>query len=228
MEISSIFEHVDMNHQRMMTFIEVLTKLRLFCRNNIGDFCDEKWNFPKLKKLSFDMFTFKANFRGNSKIFNQLEDIHIEQCRIDEKAFALLISLIPNVKRLSLLNITTNYPWYSQTYPSLTSCFIQPNYGHVVPFATFLELNPNIRTFEIDLFNLWENRELLKKAKIELDTLVVCIGSKQVSIEFVNFCLLLNELYEIGHFKQLKIHISETAEVSPNLIESDDRIAWTR
>lgn len=61
-------------------------------------------------------------------------------------------------------------------YPNMERFSFEIN--EIIPITTFLELNPNIRTFETNSGNLWGNRDSLKTSKVTLDNLAVRIDCK--------------------------------------------------
>lgn len=79
----------------------------------------------------------------------------------------------------------------------------------VYPITTFLELNPNIRSFEINSTNHLENGDSLKGSEVTLDDLSVRIDMKHTRRKyFAPICRLLNELHELGLYNRLKLYIS--------------------
>lgn len=124
-------------------------------------------------------------------VFSKLERLIIGTCRMKANFITQIIALTPNIKHLFLaedpeLRCTTRIgtKWPLQKYPTLNHFGFATN--KVLPITSFLELNPNIRSFETNSANIWVNRNSLRASKVTLDDLAVSIDRKEYYEKFAN------------------------------------------
>lgn len=169
----------------------------------IYKFLELKSQFNGIKQLWTCYVDFNnVKLASLDEVLSNFEYLHMFDCKMEENFIQNILTVAPNIKRLSLMSSCTGKRWLAHTYQTLEHCEIVSK--EVMPIAMFLRLNPNIRKFGTNSTNLWENRHLLQTADIKLDDLAVYVNDKQ---QFCSYYQLLNELHQIDFFKRLKIHI---------------------
>lgn len=166
-------------------------------------YIDRQLEFHQNRNLTLFNFNLnKTRIDSMEAILGKLEHLRVSYCKMNENTLEKILALAPNIKRLSLDGIGAGHnKWFANKYPKLERCEITSRFS--VPIARFLKLNPNIRKFGIDSKNLWENRQLIKTAKIKLDNLTVRIDENNALRSRFN---LLNQLHKIGFYKRLTCH----------------------
>lgn len=164
--------------------------------------------FRRLRKIVFILWDFyKSDMEANKVIFSKVESLHIcGGARIPKGCFhENVLTFFPNLKRLEILGLLSRYrTWLKQTYPTLQSFGIFPSLDikSCLEIPIFLELNPNIRTFETSSRYIWEYRDSLLTANVKLDNLLI----QDSRVDIGTICGLLNELHERGFYKRLHFH----------------------
>lgn len=121
-----------------------------------------------------------------------------------------MIDHCANLTILDLQRCELDYNWLSRKYPTLEYLlFIPKDHTAIIEeFATFLELNPNIRKLGTSGPFLWKNRDSMKNASnIKLVELMVCVTVSHP--QFGPFRDLLDDLYERGFYRRLKLKTSD-------------------
>lgn len=164
--------------------------------------------FRRLRKIVFTLWNFyKSDMEVNKVIFSKVESLHIcGSVMIPKGCFhENVLTFFPNLKRLEIFGLLSrDRTWLRQTYPTLQSFRIFPSCDikSCLEIPIFLELNPNIRTFETNSDYIWQYRDSLLTANVKLDDLVI----KDSRVDIGIICGLLNELHERGFYKRLKFH----------------------
>lgn len=126
-------------------------------------------------------------------------------CEMDESFLENLLSLSPNLNRLCIIDSNTGQRWLQRNYPALTQCEISCKY--ILPIATLLARNPNIRKLGINARNLWENRFSIKAAGVKVEDLAIEIGDLDGFVEIeLPFWQLLDEYRQLGIYKRLNLY----------------------
>lgn len=150
-------------------------------------------------------------------LFSNLERLEIVSCKMKASFATEIIAITSNIKHFFLhensLKIKIRTEWLFQKYPTLNH-FGVVSYLRALPITSFLELNPNVRWFETNSANIWENRDSLRASKVALDDLAVQVDCKEYYEKFADhreitmlasICHLLNELHELGIYKRLRL-----------------------
>lgn len=139
-------------------------------------------------------------------VLSQTECLIMNECSI-RKTFTENISIfIPNLKQLSLIYRQPGSEWFNCKYPKLEKFELTSAFRENVEIGPFLEINPNIRKLAIDSYRFWDNRESIRAAKLEDLAIIIYDDFKKPYFDFESFCQLLNELYELGSYKKLKLY----------------------
>lgn len=199
-------------------FNQVVKRILFYCPENIQHFLDNKSEFHQLRAIEFHFLDLtKSQILFEEPLLSKLEHLSVIYCEMEPNFVQNILALCPNLKYFCFkqrTDIKIGSEWLLRKYPSLNRFSIRALEIH--PITSFLELNPNIRTFEINSVNLWENRDSLKASKVSLDDLAVKIDAIHLSnlyprhsrIEYFEpICRLLNELHELGIYKRLKLYV---------------------
>lgn len=197
-------------------FVEIFDKVIIHGHDQFKYFLSERCEFLQLRKLAiFELKlneSFKVKLKRTQRVLNRLDVLRLNICEFDKSSLEYLLSLAPNIKRLSLIQCSFDkigLKCFRSKYPMLTHCEFILN--DVVPIKTFLEMNPNIKSFGINVNNLYENRESIINAKINLDSLTISMQfsydsfNREIIERLVTICPLLNEMHRIGLYNRLKV-----------------------
>lgn len=195
------------NYPRMMV-VECNVRLRIFNKfisqimimssdEDLFQFIGS--NFKSLKEIKFFQLSLKPNqIRHLKPIMDQIEFIYLFNVNDDDDYNFL--KMFPNLKRLSICGGSRAFILTGDEYPALEHLDYYPSDVNIVNgIGTFLEKNPNIRSFATRAEFLQNNQQAFKESHIELHDLIIHdkINSGMVS--------LLNELYSKKVFKRLHL-----------------------
>lgn len=204
------------SHQRgknLNVFHQVIQKVRI-----IGDeqkypqeykyFFYRRSNFHQLKIMELqciDLTNIRMEFM--KEILHKIEDLRLDSCKISKRFIESIPVLFPNLKRLSMQEQLRESVWIACKCPKLED-FRFTSYSKTEAITTFLQMNPNVRKLAINSNCLWNNRVLIKAAKLTLDELAIKIYfnifTKEIPLTLI-FELLI-ELHELGIYQRLKLY----------------------
>lgn len=201
-----IHRHEYDNNVDMENFIPFLDKIKIFqggiTKDVLYKFIDRQSEFHQLKQLIIYNSDFtNVKIDRMQEVLNKLEYLQIIYCRFNENFIENLLSLMPNIKRLSVDERNPGATWLAHSYPTLEHCEILSKL--ILPITTFLALNTNIRKFGTNVLNLWENRNLIRAADLKLEDLSIQFGQ----LVTPSFWQLLNEYHQLGIYKRLCLHV---------------------
>lgn len=178
---------------------------------NLQHFVTDYTKFHQLKKIklcSVDFSKFKIEDIKNS--LSQVEYLLIYTSKITEN----FVASLPNIRRLALRD--NKWPhgnedeWIICHYPTLERFDFQSQ--DKVSIVRFLELNQHIRKIAVNSTCLW-NMDAIKSARVSVDELAINFNDAsllpdddRIIPNFSKFCGDLNELYEQGFYKRLKLY----------------------
>lgn len=162
--------------------------------------------FPKNMDVDLDMDKSKVIKR----IINKVEIVEIRNVRIDSNVFKGFLKSCIKMKCLyvqhpqlgTLGNEAVNL-WLLQRYPLLEHLELIPRHYKVDELSSFLELNPNVRSFSTSTSCLWANRDDFMKSNIKLDQLQVKYFYNGSEENVKSVCNLLEQLHDRGFYKNL-------------------------
>lgn len=147
----------------------------------------------------------------------KIETIEIVDCKLYVYFFDGFLKYCPQLKRLKLRNfeyktfrVSRGNDWMFHKYPTLehlelTKC---ENMIKRSELEVLLELNPNIRSFEIDADMFWENKIVFLESVIKWDDLHIHFQDAKCTRTISIYCML-NTFYKRNHFKRLHLHYEE-------------------
>lgn len=159
-----------------------------------------------------------VEIKNLSDKFEKVESVTIERCIVNQKFYQQFPKLCKNLRRLyvedfdgrrNVLRRTGN-EWLLWTYPKLEHLhWIQSrNWRPINELKQFFERNPRVRSFTTDIDSLWINRRLFSEHDILLDDLNIEIGREDEEPRQIEYIYrFLKELYEMGVYKRLHIHL---------------------
>lgn len=160
------------------------------------------YHFFRLSQLKLIVIT---NLDSLKNIWQDMKEIRnkVEYVRINPGGGRTenIPLLFPNLKHLAIFGTTDGSEWNGYRFPKLER--FELNFVTNVAIGAFLKINPNIRRLAIDSENLWNNRESIKAAKLEV--LAVDVYSN-VAENFESFRQLFNELYNVGAYQRLELY----------------------
>lgn len=166
-------------------------------------------------QLSYLKYIYKGETRISRKI-NQIKDLlgkiqflHLHRCSVENQHEAIL-ALCPNLRglRLTGINLSNTDPTlHHGKYPNLEHFEYFEDYRRsndkLYHIMTFLELNPNMRSFAASAEFLRKNEQSMMSSDIKLDDLAILIDSES---QLNQLCALLKKLYERNFYGRLKIY----------------------
>ena len=201
---------------------------------NISFYCDDLLCFGYVQSNCFDSLK-KIRFCSIAmtdekiaclqSILAKVEVVEIFCCTMNGEFYENFLSKCSKLKRLTVKGfygpgplIGTANDWLLREYSQLehlelTSMRVDYEINEL---ETFFHRNPHIRSFAIDSDCLWNNRNLIMTAQVNLDRLA--IDSENFETDY--FYQLLNELHAIGVYKKLQFYLLNIDERSINPIAS--------
>lgn len=129
------------------------------------------------------------------KFAGNIENIHLDQCSMDDEFNENFLKIFPNLNRICIewgsseTIIGSGSEWLTRKYPKLEQFMLIPNYSNLFeqgimsprrwlqsctePITDFLELNPNIRHFTTTFACLWINTGRFISSDVKLHNLVI-------------------------------------------------------
>lgn len=148
------------------------------------------------------------------EIFNNVETVIIDNCRIKRKFYDNFPVVCFNLRRVEVRNFQCNRnvykrtgnEWLLRSYSKLE--YLEwtqtTNSCRIDELKTFFELNPNIHSFSTNSSCLWMSRQLIMDSKVKLQNLFIDFDREGLSnIESIRD--LLNELHDREIFKRLHL-----------------------
>ena len=154
---------------------------------------------------------FEFNFDLIKCVFTKLEVLELRNCKFNKRRFGALIKSCLNLKRLHLKCV--GLPIFK--HPTLEHLGLYHSLGRLKKdkLKTFLEQSPKLRSLEIDTKYLYENRESILNANVQLNDLTMHFNNR-FKFGAPAFVDLLNELHQRGFYKRL--HFFSPVMLSPD------------
>ncbi|XP_055309904.1 uncharacterized protein LOC129573437 [Sitodiplosis mosellana] len=174
--------------------------------------------FASIKHLYIIRFELTlAQIEHIKPILPQLEVLRVQDCRFESDFYGSFVKYCVNLKWLCLENIDLKRPeflvesvqnhWLHQEYPLLDHFKLTPRSGNkIIELKRFFEQNPNIRSFSISSFCLYENWLSLIDTKANLDVLFVDFNCwPRIYLDSIRD--VLNFLHRRGFYKKLHLNL---------------------
>lgn len=215
------FECVELNPSRDKLIMKFIDKVEFNYLEDFEHFYNRNWKFQQLKRLilrNIDLRKVKVSLKRVQRLLHGLEDLHISFSDSGRekpaKYFENILSLTPNIKRLSLKHANISI----REYPTLKRFEIVSDASF--PVVSFLELNPNIRSFGMSSNHLWENRFAIEDSQIKLDDLAIYPNYWRSRPHYlISICHVLNQFHFQGLYKRLKLSISDSFEFNQEMVD---------
>lgn len=174
---------------------------------------------------------------GIECIKNVLKNIHVVyfNCTIYEEFYETFLKHCPRLKMLSVCfrynptNVGSDDSWLLRKYPTLRHleitqcCCIERIY-----LQTFFGQNPNVQTFSIDSYTLFNNRNIFLALNVKLDKLLsIQFSPADIENNFILF-YLLNKLYDRDFYKRLHVYCSDYFESYQHLLDRIILSPWSK
>lgn len=185
---------------------ECFAGFRKYAKSVIVDYDSEMtnadWNVlqsvEKIELCHMDLERIKVIPKG---ILNQLQDVSLFDCRIDEPLFESLVELCKNLKSLIITEIDVDDEWFTRKYPKLENFELFPKTSTKIDnLEMFFRQNPAVRSFTTNSEFLLMNEATLMAVKLD----ALCIDFIDDDID-ESACAILNTLHAKGGFKRLHI-----------------------
>lgn len=193
-------------------------KIKLLGDYSLDSFPSIRSQCPRVRKMEIAVAEItKDKMKRMTKALEQIDSLRINHCQIKGKFHKVVFAFCPNLKRLCLNGksrtttlIGTNNKWMHRQIPKLERFDLRNEIEHrftettprIDELKTFLEINPNVRTFSVTADCLWTNQESFLNSTISLDELLVCVNKK---LKLTAFYGLLNDLHDRGFHKRLQL-----------------------
>lgn len=203
-----------------LNYPEILN-LNIRNRNQLLIACNNRLNyFEWIKHLSIESVELNStNIDAMKYILNQIEGLKLQIVQINGDFYDVVLQHCPRLKYLNLLTNTsadtiigTRNEWLCRQYPMLehfeVHCILyafRSEHNHPLPYTAelsqFFQLNPQIKTFSVDLDYLKLCDHILLEQNVKFDRLVMYVYHFVQSIS--NF---VNTLYQHGVYKRLHLY----------------------
>lgn len=206
------------NHDEVQSFIDIFIEhipIALF-KNNISN---HLWHqFKSIRIAHFHYARLKEpKIKLMTGMLQNVDLLQLTACQFDDGMFECLIDKCTKVKFLAIAyayNCGVN--WLHRKYPSLELVAILPILNgnrEIKELTVFFKQNPNVRRFYTTSKFLLKNKAFVMDAKF--DDLTILIDD----MNFDSFCVLLNELYAKGVYKQFYIAFFEYLDIKQTMID---------
>lgn len=196
---------------KMKFFHEFIHKFRLVDINSFQYILHVQPKFRRIRQIDFERMELSTvHLECLKEIFAKIEFLRIVECKLDGNFDDSLLSMCPNLKRLTLFQTNVNdsniigdsNDWLHRKYPTLEQFQLNTNrkFDGIGELKAFLELNPNIKKLQIHQRHIKGFEDLWMSANVQLDEFALVTTSIDT-----NLCSLLNNLHASGFYKRLKL-----------------------
>lgn len=182
--------------------------------HEISNFTREQTKFRNIKQLSVrNVNVTSFEIESIKNVLKNVERFSISWWEVNGSFYDTVLAHCPKLTHLYLQSspngstiIGSDNDWLLRKYPALEhfslTMFWEPKIDEL---KTFLEINPNIKTFSAVDKWFWANREVVLSANVQLNELSIFITSEDWE-NFGSLWNLLNQLFERGFYKRLNLY----------------------
>lgn len=194
--------------------VQFINHISINSAKNFKYFLKIQSKFRQLRQIELSNVKIKMfQVKRMKRILNKLEYLRWYWCKINGNFHKTILASCPSLRHLcidiehydynSVIGIAND--WFQQKYPAMEHFELLLLSDTFDELKTFLELNPNIKTFSTSTDFLWENRDWILSSNIQLNDLILLEGVLWRN-DFNEFYNLLNQLHGRGFYKRLQIH----------------------
>lgn len=187
-------------------FIPFICKIRISYDHQFKQFLEFVPKFRRLNEIKLSSTTTDSiQIEAMKEILSKLKILILSECEFQDGLHDGILAYCPNIERLNISSSSKD--WSTRKYPALKRLGMWHQNIKDSGIIPFLKLNPNITKFGMDLDSLWTNRVLLMDSNIQLGELAVQFAHDYEKKKMDSICRLLNELFEHGFYKRLKVYV---------------------
>lgn len=163
--------------------------------------------FESLKHIQLVAVTLtEPKVKCLKKVLKEIEVLKIDSCVVEGKFYHNFLKLCKkNLKRLSVRS-GSDANWLLKTYPALEHLELFQVGFNIDKLQTFFDLNPNIKSFAMDINCLWQNEMTLRTVDIRLDDLAIDFHGWEQRMDAIRS--LLDKFQKRGLYKRLHLYTS--------------------
>lgn len=192
-------------------FIKFVEKIAIHAIRNEN--ADEIFNFiemssfESLRQIHFVAINLtEARVKCLKKVMKDIEVLKIDSCVWKGKLYHNFLKMCKkSLKHLSVHD-GSDANWLLKHYPKLEHLELYKVGFTIDKLEKFFELNPDIRSFAIDINYLWANERTLRTANIRLDDLAVNIHGWESKMDAINS--VFDKFQKRGLYKRLHVYTS--------------------
>lgn len=197
------FEEVDL----IPEYYPYITRLYIDGDSSLDFFSTPK-AFDSLKMLFFiDCKITTVDINNMEHMLNNIENIELIRCEIDDNIFEKLAKYCPKLRHLNYWNYGENVDLLRQYYPLLECLNYCPltNSPQNDDLKNILEKHTLLKRFDIDFEFLWANREVLGRTNIHLGLMNICVLQSFPITVFEQFVAFMKSMYDRGCYEKLQL-----------------------